>query len=202
MEKVLLYTDNAQVRERLAERRKIETSLNEINEAYNKLDVGELDTNQLTSLILDPETLIFQKMTKDNNPNIAGLPLHAHKAMEMLVKPIGYDYLIALINKHKEKFKNALYLDQFEVVDGGVQLLQMAIDKEVSNASLYAETDEDKRRLAFAKFVEEKMKEIWSEPSKVPYRILGNMFRQNQNSLLKGNYHDWELNYHSFIRNN
>lgn len=201
MEKVLLYTNNAQVRERLSERRKIETSLNEINEAYVKLGMGVLATHELTSLIIDPETLIFQKMTKDNNPNIAGLPLHAHKAMEMLVKPIGYDSLTALINKHKEKFKNR-YLDQFEVVDGGVQLLQTAIDKEVSDASLYAETDEDKRRLAFAKFVDEKMKEIWGEPSKVPYKILGNMFRQNQNSVLNGNYHDWELNYHSFIHNN
>jgi|GEM_PF-3154294 len=201
MEKVLLHTDNGQVRERLAERRKIETSLNEIHEAYNKLGVGELATNQLTSLIIDPETFIFQKMTKDNSPNIAGLPIHAHKAMEMLVKPTGYETLIALITQYKKKF-NTRYLEHFEIEDGNVILSQSSVDKEVEHASLYAKTEEDKRRLEFAKFIKEKGEEIWGDPKKVPYPILATMFRQNQESARKGDFDDWEFNYHSFIRNN
>ncbi len=200
MKKEILHTNNQQVNERLAPRRKIEASLNEIFEAYKLLGFAELQTGDIKELLCDHECFIFRKMNNDESIVINGLHIHEHKALELIKKPAGYEELVALIKQHLIIHKDH-YIEQYEVSGGVVSLIKKHVDKEVEDASCIAKTDEDKRRLEFVRFIKEKGTELWGSDQKIPYQRLGLTRLFDQDGVYGGPY-TWNIGYRRFIDNN
>lgn len=193
MEKILLWTNTPLFNDRMKERNKICDSLNLIAEAYNQLGLPPLLSNEIVSLVTNTDSLIFHKMTDGGNVSLGGLDLHPEKALELLKKPVGYEALIETINNHKKEFKTH-YLNQYEIKDGEVVLIDAMVNKQREDCSLFATTEEHKRRLDFANAIKAAGIKIWGENDKIPYTILSSIFTTHG---VFGGVQTWDINYQS-----
>lgn len=106
---ILIHFDESGYDNKKAEFETIATALQQAVTAYNTLGLADLATSDLSNLFLKTEELIFDKMTDGEPVSIAGLQVDKVKAMEILMKPSGYENLLATIESLKASLQNGPY---------------------------------------------------------------------------------------------
>ncbi len=108
---------------------------------YNSLKLKPIENGELSNLFLNPVDFVFDRMTNGQPVSIVGLEVHAHKAMEILKKPIGYDDLLVMISEAKGNTQQILgvsvhQFDETFVIDGEGNIL-VSPEKEEKIKALY-----------------------------------------------------------------
>jgi hypothetical protein len=75
--------------------------IQQIVDAYDDLELQALTNEEFGTLVRNPNSLVYDKMTAGAPIEIGGLPVTREKGMELLEKPEGYH---TLINKIQEVF--------------------------------------------------------------------------------------------------
>ena len=130
------------------------------------MGIADLLPEDLKYLFQKPVDLIFDKMT-GGQLYIGGVQVNKEKAIEILVKPVGYDTFLALHADTIKQLKGELlyphksypvtpnniddYFELDEVLT--VSLKQSMKDKIKTSHEYYAKSDQAKKMLAFAQAV-------------------------------------------------
>ena len=138
---------------------------------FNGLGLPALTAEEFPSLFEDAECLVYDKMTNGQQVSIAGLTVHKHKAMELLIKPEGYERLIEFINSIKKDGFEAIAhtgdkpapigaYRSFELVNGVVTLKESELERWRNQFSIYAVSERAKRMLILMTSIVEKSIEL------------------------------------------
>lgn len=98
-EKTLIYVDNSKISDRLNELQSKASYLNSFTDEFLKLDIGTIESEELTLLFTNPKEYVANKILGDNN-SLGDLPLDKSKLYEIVEKPLGVDAFITRIEKH------------------------------------------------------------------------------------------------------
>lgn len=141
MNKVLMATNTAKYNEQIKINSILLPQMNNVLAAYIAMGIGHVTGAEFKALLYAPEENVFDKMTNGEPVTIMGFAIDKAKAMDMMVKPVGYDVFIASVIDFKNKKNWGHYLGLVDVsVDGlEVVLSQSVIDKELEASKIYAE---------------------------------------------------------------
>lgn len=150
MSHILMHTDNSKFNDEIKRLSIHLPELTEILGAYNSIGVGKINGPQFQSLVREPASFIFDKMTNGEDVVIGGLKINKAKALDILEKPAGYERMVALIQNYKAKPNWEHHLDNVDLDGSEVTLKQCLIDCETEACKIYATTDKEKRVFEFA----------------------------------------------------
>ena len=150
MEPVLMFTDKRKFEEMIASHSIHLGALNAVLAAYEEMKLPELMGAEFISLVQQPGTVVFDKMTNGGAVEIMGMQVDKQKAMELILKPSGYEEMIELITVYKKTANWDSHLHKVDIVNGEVVLHQSVIDKETEDSKVYAKTDKEKQAFQFA----------------------------------------------------
>lgn len=165
MEKVLLQFDQNQFHDRVKKLSIYLPMLKDILSSYMALNIpGDLTELEFKSLVVDPSSFVFDKITEGKDVKLAGLNLNKEQAFSLLEKPAGYDSMLKLIETFKASATNwNYYLEVSSINDGSICLCPNTVKKEKASCSIYARTEKQIRAFKFAQAVCEKATEIFGE---------------------------------------
>lgn len=165
MELVLMFTDKRKFDEMIASQSIHLGALNAVLAAYEEMKLPELTGAEFISLVQQPGTVVFDKMTNGGAVEIMGMQVDKQKAMELILKPSGYDEMMELITVYKKAANWDFHLHKVDVVNGEVVLHQSVIDKETEDSKVYAKTEKEKQLFQFAQAVIGAANEAFGEGS-------------------------------------
>lgn len=172
-EPLLIYT-NALEQQRYADSmQQAKSELQTVIDAYDTLELEELQGNDLHRLFNDTDGLLFDKIT-GGEVSIQGILLDRSKAMDVIAKPEGYQELINAIKYFIEKAKSGWPLNNqtlviypenvshYFILDGDGLLQFSAKSSTLLNEAgkYYANTTKAKAIYDFVKAVGEKYFEL------------------------------------------
>lgn len=169
MEPVLMFTDTIQFNERIAQHSIHLGSLNAILAAYEVMRLPELNGEEFISLVQQPGTVVFEKMTNGGAAEIMGMQVDKEKAMELILKPDGYDEMYSLIQVYKQASNWSYHLHKVDLVNGEIVLHQSVIDSETKSSKVYAKTEKEKQLFQFVQGVIAAANEAFGEGC--PYKL-------------------------------
>jgi hypothetical protein len=170
MKPVLISFNEQLYKQKIAAFETYASIMQKVVETFAALTLPALTIIDLQSLFHDPVSMVFDKMTNGQPVSIAGLQVDKIKAMELLIKPGGYEELLDTVAESKKaiahhqydfaRFNISSIADCFDMVDGAILLkpLKEAELKESCNA--YAKTDNAKKMLAFTQTIVDKANEL------------------------------------------
>lgn len=150
MKPVLMFTEQDRLDRGIENHKIYFTPLNDVLNAYQKLQLGQIDYNDFKQLVADPECFIFDKMTGGEKMEINGFKVSKHKALDLLEKPEGYQNLIAAIEVLK--VANGFTLQELNIhdlVENQIVLSQAFIDKQTEAAKVYATNEKELKLFEF-----------------------------------------------------
>ncbi len=123
--------------------------LQELRNAYSKLELGLLEIKEIASLLENPEEFIFVKMTKGAPIIFAGLKVTPAKAREIFEMPPGFDDLKKIVDKTNNDLTRNIgnmsgptNTNDFETnSEGEIIIKQTLIDKLRGSMETRAESD-------------------------------------------------------------
>ena len=154
MDPILIFTDTSRLNEALRQHSVHLADLNEILTDYGVLGLSSLLGEEFQSLVRDPATTIYDKMTGGSPAEINGMPINRAKVMELLQKPAGYDALLEIIDsfkKHRPHWDSILH--NVDVVSGKVVLNASVVTAETIASKVFLTTDNEKNLYDFAQAV-------------------------------------------------
>lgn len=154
MDPILIFTDTTRFNDAIRQKSVHLADLNEILTDYAVLGLGALTGAEFQSLVRNPAETIFDKMTGGDPASINGLPICRTKAMELVIKPTGYDALSAIIESFKQHRPHwDSLLNNVDIVSGQVVLKASVITAETNLNKVYLTTDNEKKLYDFAQAV-------------------------------------------------
>ncbi len=169
MEKVLMFTDKTQFDNSIAGHSIHLGALNAVLAAYEEMKLPELTGAEFISLVQQPEIVVFDKMTNGGAVEIMGMQVDKQKAIELILKPSGYEEMIGLIAAYKKAVNWDYHLHKVDIVNDQVVLSQSVIDAETEASKVYAKTEKEKQLFQFAQAVIGAANEAFGEGS--PYDL-------------------------------
>lgn len=113
MPDVLIHTDASENSAHAAAWNTAKADVQQILNLYNAMELPPLTALEFPQLFNDTETLIYDKYTGGDvfitSPSNNNLPVDKAKAMEILIKPAGYDALLTAIANLKKKTTGEAY---------------------------------------------------------------------------------------------
>lgn len=100
--------------------------------AYQSLDIGNLEKNELEQLLKDPKTFLFGKILGDRTVDLGGVKLDNEKLFDIVEKPKGLDELMSLINEHYHR-KESINLRDYQINEAN----QVVVSEERKEALEY-----------------------------------------------------------------
>lgn len=141
---------------------RIAVKIQGIVDSYNLLGFGDLAANELLGLFQAPIDFIFDKMTGGQPVSIGGLQVDKQKAIDILIKPAGYDAFVNAITGTKGSIKDDEHYsnvgvainsiaDLYTINVSGDVVITGAFDTKLQEQNkLYAKSDLAKAVLTFA----------------------------------------------------
>lgn len=165
MEPVLMFTDKRKFDEMIASHSVHLGALNAVLAAYEEMKLPELTGAEFISLVQQPGTVVFDKMTNGGAVEIMGMQVDKQKAMELILKPSGYEEMIELITVYKKAANWDYHLHKVDVLNREIVLSQSVIDAETEASKVYAKTEKEKQLFQFAQAVIGAANEAFGEGS-------------------------------------
>ena len=117
--------------------------MNQVLTAYEAMGIGHLDSETLRNAVNSPEEFVFDKMTKGEPVTIMGFAVDKAKAIEIIVKPNGYNSFMDTIKALKAKQNWQYYLGLVEVDNNQVILSKITVNRVNTMSSKFAETEKE-----------------------------------------------------------
>lgn len=124
--------------------------------AYNALNIGEITANEFKSLVQNPASFIFDKMTNGQDIVIGGLKVNKAKAIEILEKPNGYEAMKDLITSYQNtvpSWNHYLSSIDIDAENEEVIIAQTVLDAELEASKVYAKTNNEQKVFQFVQDV-------------------------------------------------
>jgi hypothetical protein len=164
MKPVLLFFDEQMFEERIAKIEPVLVPLNQILSAYNTMKFAPLTDSEFRHLIINPESVVFDKMNKEQPLTIGGFQVDKTKAMDILIKPDGYNEMINEIHLFKKSDQHwQHHLHKVDIIDGVVAISEDVVSKEKEASKIYAENEAQLKAFNFAKSIVDLAKNLWGD---------------------------------------
>jgi hypothetical protein len=138
--------------------------LQEIVTTYNFLGLLPLNSEDFFNLISNPAELVFDKMSNGEDISIGGLKVDKQKAIEIILKPKGYNELLAKIEEIFKRISESEYwisyknipvtkqnVQKFYVINNGSISINSTCNLEIKElCKLYAKSDASKQAYSLA----------------------------------------------------
>lgn len=148
---ILMKKDKGLIRQYTVQYSVLLPELNKILEAFTAMNIGVLDFETFKKAIINPEEIVFDMLTKGEPVTIMGFAVDKKKAMEIIVKPIGFDNFLETIAAFKSKPNYNYYLSLVDITENQVILSTKTLEMIDSVSSIYAETEKEILVFNFAK---------------------------------------------------
>jgi hypothetical protein len=145
--------------------------INSLLKCYSEMGLEPMSKEDFKRLFVEPETLVFDKLTKSEPLVLQGLELHKDKAIELLKKPNGYEAFtrqlsVTISEIQKESVNNVPVTSQtichyYELDDNGEAILKEAKVAHIRKQyEQYAESEIAIKMHSLAKVILEKANEL------------------------------------------
>jgi len=113
---------------------------------FNELNLEKIEFNEVPALLKNPVAFVYDKMAQGQPAFLAGMPINKEKAMEILIKPDGYEALLKKVEDYI-KYSNANaeakdIAENFEVNEKGeIVVKQKIVDSIKSDCEIRVESE-------------------------------------------------------------
>lgn len=168
MQDVLIAFDESHYKRQIAHLESVAGIIQNVVDTYNTLGLPSLESKELQTLFSDTVSLVFDKMTNGQSMlSIAGIEVDKIKAMDIIIKPVGYDDLLNTVANTKHTFTqigvnfvSSHIANTFELIDD-VVTIKASKDAELQKQNKsYATTERAKSMLALAQAFIAKVDEL------------------------------------------
>ncbi|WP_269686500.1 hypothetical protein [Flavobacterium lacustre] len=164
-EKVLLHTNDAQIKNELGFYLPKQKYFQEYLNKYALLCLKPLEAKDLNPLFDNPKAFLTQQITHGESLNIGGLKMNPEKLFEIIEKPVGTDELINQIITDKASqqiaSQNHWFTDSFVIGNNNnLEVCQKVKQHIHEKCSLYVENEKQTEAIKLLEEISEKMTRI------------------------------------------
>ncbi|SHG33133.1 hypothetical protein [Flavobacterium johnsoniae] len=149
MEKQLVSFDKSNYEQKERDIKAKAEILQSFVDDFHKLNIGDLEGDDLILLFTDTVNLFTNKLTKGEELKIAGIPTNVEKVFEIIQKPKGTDELVKkVISFYGNRFnRENCAITNYTIVSKKVSITQSTENKLKEQCSVYIENDNQKEVL-------------------------------------------------------